>query len=336
MMDASPHSSHYVNANGIRLHYLDWGGSGPAIVFLSGMGCSVHIFDEFAPRFADRFHVLAVDRRGHGDSDYPETGYDEGTLAKDLRQFLDAINVEKVILVGHSMAYIELCHFSALYPERVSKLVFLDAAYYNSSPETKAVMEKNPLRSIQLHGLRDEYDTVEDYIADIQKVWPALAAVWGEPMDEQIRHTVKTNPQGKVVDKMSDAIGEAIHETFNNYVAEYSEMRAPVLSLYSIRDGTDYLSSEYMTEEMQARVLDFFNNDLQPVARAGIERFRREVPHARIVVIPHGHHYCFLKHKELVFLEMRRFLLEGDSDAKGSKTSPNHRTPSEAAKGHTR
>src|SRR5512136_929749 len=122
IMDTPSYTSGYVNANGIRLHYLDWGGSGPVLLFLTGMGCSAHIFDRFAPRFVDRFHVLAPDRRGHGDSDYPETGYDADTLTEDLRQFVDALKIDKVILVGHSMGYIELCHFAALYPERVLKL----------------------------------------------------------------------------------------------------------------------------------------------------------------------------------------------------------------------
>ncbi len=75
-MDTSPHTSAFVHVNGIHLHYLDWGGPGPVLLFLTGMGCFAHIFDRFAPRFVEDFRVLALDRRGHGDSDYPETGYD--------------------------------------------------------------------------------------------------------------------------------------------------------------------------------------------------------------------------------------------------------------------
>ncbi len=93
------------------------------------MGCSAYIFKSFAPRFTDNFHVIALDRRGHGDSDHPETGYDTDTLTEDLRQFLDTLKIDQVILAGHSMARIELSRFAALYPERVLKLVFLDAAY---------------------------------------------------------------------------------------------------------------------------------------------------------------------------------------------------------------
>lgn len=93
-MDTSSYKSDFVNVNCIRLHYLDWGGNGPVLLFLTGMGCSAHIFDRFAQRFIDKFRVLALDRRGHGDSDYPETGYDADTLTEDLRQFLDALKID--------------------------------------------------------------------------------------------------------------------------------------------------------------------------------------------------------------------------------------------------
>ena len=111
-MDKSPHKSDFVNANGIKLHYLDWGGNGEAVLFLAGMGCNAHVFDDFAPRFTDQFHAMALTRRGHGESDHPETGYDLDTLTGDICQFLYMLGIEKVILAGHSMANIELSHFA--------------------------------------------------------------------------------------------------------------------------------------------------------------------------------------------------------------------------------
>ena len=142
-MDTSPHSSSFITVSGIRLHYLDWGGSGPALLFLAGRGCNAHIFDDFAPRFSSQFHVLALTRRGHGESEHPDTGYDIDTLVEDIRQFLDCLQINRVILAGHSLAGIELSHFAARYPERVLQLVFLEAAYDYSSPEYLALIEKS-------------------------------------------------------------------------------------------------------------------------------------------------------------------------------------------------
>lgn len=307
-MDTSPHRSDFVNVNGIRLHYLDWGGQGPALVFLAGLGCTAHIFDRFAPRFVDQFHVLALTRRGHGQSDYPETGYDIETLTEDIRQFLDVLQIEQVILVGHSMASVELSHFTACYPHRVLKLVYLDAAFDYSSASFKAMLAKHPLRSFQPPGANDDHYTIEDYIAAIRRGYPSLAAIWNEVMDIEVAHSVKFTAEGKVVDKMSDAIGKALHDTLASYSPEDSKIHVPVLSFFAQQDSAYYLSAEFMSAELQAQVNEFFDAVRAPWLREWIEQYRRTVPYAKIVEIPKGHHYCFMKQEELVFDEMRKFL----------------------------
>lgn len=309
-MDTSPHKSDFVNVNDIRLHYLDWGGNGPVLLFLTGLGLSAHIYDKFALRFVDKFHVIALTRRGHGDSDYPETGYDPDTLTEDVRLIMDSLEIDKAILVGHSMSNVELCHFAALHPERILKLVFLDSGYDRTAPAFKDMMEKNPLRNIQIPGVNDDHYTIEEYVASIKKAYPALAAIWGELMDEDVLHSVKKSPEGKIVDKMPDTISQALKATLDSYTPEDSKIQAPVLSIYAITGGDYYLSPDYMTEEQKALVVEFFDTIRPPLQRELIGQFQRSVPHARIVEIPKGHHYCFIKHEELVFDEMRKFLLQ--------------------------
>jgi len=309
-LDTSPHKSDFMNVNGIRLHYLDWGGDGPVLLFLTGLGNNAHIYDKFAPRFTDKFHVIALTRRGHGDSDYPETGYDADTLMEDVRQFMDSLKIDKAILVGHSMANVELCHFAALHPERIIKLVFLDAAYDRTSPTFKAMIEKNPLRNIQIPGVNDDHYSIEDFVASIKGSYPSWAAIWGDVLDEEDLHNVKKSPEGKIVEGMSDSISQALNDTLkNSYKPEDSKIQAPVLSIYAIKDGDDFLSSDYMTDEQKALVTEYFDTIAPPLIRECIEQFRRDVPHAKIVEIPKGHHYCFIKQENLVFDEMMKFLL---------------------------
>ena len=311
-MDTSPHASNFANVNGIRLHYLDWGGNGPALLFLTGMGLSAHIYDKFAPRFIDKFHVIALTRRGHGDSDYPETGYDPDTLAEDVRLFMDSLEIDKAVLVGHSLAGVELCHFSALHPQRVLKLVFLDTAYDRAAPAFKAMLEKNPLRTIPIPGLNEVYYTIEDYAASLKRAHPALAAIWSELLDEEILHNVKKSPDGKIVDRMSKTIEKALNDAMDSYTPEDSKIQAPVLRIFVTGGGADYLSPDYMTEEQKAGVVEYFDVVRPPLIRELIEQFRHNVPHARIVEIPQGHHYCFIKQEELVFDEMWKFLLPSE------------------------
>jgi len=309
-MDKSPHKRDFVHVNGINLHYLDWGGEGDVLLFLAGLGCNAHNFDDLAPRFADKFHAMALTRRGHGESDHPETGYDIDTLTEDLRQFLNALEIEKVILAGHSMASVELSHFSALYPERVLKLIFLDAAYDRSLASYKNMVEKSPLRQIQAPGLDVDYYSPGDYFAAMKRAFPYFAAIWTESMEEQSRHEIIKTPEGKIVEKMSDAINKAIMDTLTSYTLEDSKIKVPTLSFFAISKGGYAISDDWMTEEQKAQVMEHFETRVKTWARESIELFRQNVPHAKIVEIPQGHHHCFIKHEELVYEEMRKFLLE--------------------------
>lgn len=309
-MDRSPHKGDYVNVNGINLHYLDWDGNGDVLLFLAGMGCNAHIFDDLAPRFTDKFHVMALTRRGHGESDHPETGYDVDTLTEDIRQFLDALGIDKVILAGHSMANVELSHISALYPERVLKLVFLDAAYDRTSEAYKDMVEKSPWKRIQPPGLDVDTYSPEEYFTAMKRAYPSFALIWTAAMAEQSLHEITKTPEGKIIDRMSDAVNQALMSTLTSYVPEDSKIKAPTLAFYALSKGLNTISDEWMTDEQKAELTQHVETRENAWTRESIEQFRRNVPHAKIIEIPHGHHYCFIREEELVYEEMRNFLNE--------------------------
>ena len=154
----------------------------------------------------------------------------------------------------------------------------------------------------------DDLHSFEEYAAVVRRRYPALDAVWGAPMETQPRHTVRTTPEGRVVDRMADPVVAAIQATFAGCTPQYAALRMPELSIVCLRDGTDYPSSEYMTEEQKAQVLEYSSADLLPQVHRSIERFRRAVPHARVLEIPGGYHDCFLKHEQVVVTAMRDFL----------------------------
>lgn len=127
-VDAAPRPG-FVTVRGVRLHYVDWGGSGEALLFLTANGGRPERqFDALAPSFVDRFHVLGLTRRGQGESGKPKTGYDTDSLARDIAGFLDAMHIDRAHLAGHSVAGAEMTHFAVKLPNRVRKLVYLDAA----------------------------------------------------------------------------------------------------------------------------------------------------------------------------------------------------------------
>src|SRR3989442_8502098 len=80
--DPSPHRVQFVDVDvDVRLEVLDWGGSGRPIVLLAGSGHTAHVFDDFAPKLLDAYHVYGITRRGYGESSHPASGYDDQRLA---------------------------------------------------------------------------------------------------------------------------------------------------------------------------------------------------------------------------------------------------------------
>jgi pimeloyl-ACP methyl ester carboxylesterase len=141
--DTSPHTEHFLQANGVKLHYLDWGGTGQPLVLLTGYGSPAHVFDSLAPRLTSAFRVVALTRRGRALSDASASGYDLGTLTGDVRALLDALKFGRVHLVAHSLGGAEATQLATLYPDKIASVVYLDAALDAAVGE--AVLKDSPV-----------------------------------------------------------------------------------------------------------------------------------------------------------------------------------------------
>ena len=116
---------------GVVLEVLDWGGSGPPLVFLAGFSSTAHTFEGFAERFTDKHHVYAITRRGFGLSSHPEPtdeNYSVARLAADVLAVDAQLGLVRPVLVGHSVAGQELSEIGTHQPDKVSGLIYLDAA----------------------------------------------------------------------------------------------------------------------------------------------------------------------------------------------------------------
>jgi pimeloyl-ACP methyl ester carboxylesterase len=111
------------------LSFLEWGTAGrPVLCFLHGGSAHAHWFDLVAPPFTDRFHVIALDQRGHGESEWAKPpAYATENFAADLLGFVDALGFARVTLIGHSMGGHNAMSFSAWHPDRVRALVIIDS-----------------------------------------------------------------------------------------------------------------------------------------------------------------------------------------------------------------
>jgi pimeloyl-ACP methyl ester carboxylesterase len=128
--DPARHADQFITVdNDVRLEVLDFGGSGPPLVLLAGLGNTAHIFDRFAPKLTDQFHVYALTRRGFGASSMPGSGYSADRLGDDVLNALEALTLNRPFVAGHSVAGEELSSIGSRHPEKVAGLIYLDAAY---------------------------------------------------------------------------------------------------------------------------------------------------------------------------------------------------------------
>ena len=153
-----PHVSRHVEANGIRLHYLDYGTQGlPPMLCLHGGAVNAHWFDFVAGGFASDYHVRALDQRGHGDSgraDPPQYGYDR--YAADVREVIEKLDLHDVVLVGHSMGGLVSLVHAATYPGRVNALVIVDSSL-RSTPDRVNTLHRIGNREGSSYATNDEF-----------------------------------------------------------------------------------------------------------------------------------------------------------------------------------
>jgi pimeloyl-ACP methyl ester carboxylesterase len=191
-IDPAPHKVRFVTvAPGVKLEVLDFGGgsggggngSAAPLVFLAGLGHTAHCFDELALKFTARHHVYAITRRGYGVSSWPaptDANYDSDRMGDDVLAVLDALKIEKPVLAGHSIAGQELSSVGTRHPERVSGLIYLDAAYgYAFYDSANLLATSNVVEAIirrDLGELRNQPppSRARALVAEIQATMPFL------------------------------------------------------------------------------------------------------------------------------------------------------------------
>ena len=165
-----------VSVNGLDLHYLDWGNVGaPPVVCVHGYTSSAEAFNALARHFHDRFHIVAPDVRGHGESAWsPDGAYQYRDQVADLAGLVDQLGLARFTLIGTSMGGIIAMAFAAAHAARLVGLVINDIG-----PD----VEEGSQRITQMVGGRpDEFATLEDAMAYRREISPVTAS---RPMSDQ-------------------------------------------------------------------------------------------------------------------------------------------------------
>jgi pimeloyl-ACP methyl ester carboxylesterase len=113
--------------DGVSLRAWEWPGEPPATLLLHGIGNYGRYWDFFADAVAGRLRLIATDARGHGESGRPADDYAPQDFVADARAVLDALAIERAVVVGHSMGGTHAIRLAAEHPDRVTRLVVVDA-----------------------------------------------------------------------------------------------------------------------------------------------------------------------------------------------------------------
>jgi len=298
--DAAAHKSGFVTANGIRLHYLDWGGTGPVLIFVHGYQDNAHVFDDLAPAFTDRFRVIAYDRRGHGESE-AKAPYDVATLTEDLRVLMDSLGIAKASLAGWSMGGDEITKMAGAHPDRVDRLVYLEGAYDWADSLMVAGFSNLPFDMNPPAGAQTSLNA-----------WRAFnRAFWFAGISDSsryeayIRALVVVQPDGTVRQRMSDSVAQALFTVLTKEPRDYTTVRAPALAIYA----TTMLDVLHGDSVQRAKSLAWEQKYMIPFRAASMARVRREIPGIEIVNVPGCHMDFVFVSRAQVVAAMRRFLL---------------------------
>lgn len=296
-------SSNVVSANGIGIHCLDSGGTKPALLFIPGLGDTAYLMEDFATRFVRTNRVIIMTRRGFGRSSVPRDGYDLSARVEDIRGLLDALRIQRVVLVGHSIAGDELTAFAIKYPERVVSLVYLDAAYDRSDPETpqptSAVWSKVLDAWVGNDGLART--SLESYRAAQRRTF---FGIWTSAQERNLRETVVVNVDGTVSSRTPSWVARAISEADKEAKLSLSSMNVPALLIFARqRLERRGLALDEVTRSGLVRDEESYETYFSKY----LSRLRKQM-NFQIIVMTQTIHHLYLERPLEIERTMRQFL----------------------------
>jgi pimeloyl-ACP methyl ester carboxylesterase len=116
-------------ADGLSLNLVEWSQKGVPMLLLHGYSNEAHIWDDFIPTVSSHYRVLALDLRGHGDSDWhPQAAYAYENHVEDIEAIVASLGIERLVVIGHSLGGRIAMLYGGQHPEKLAGLVIVDSA----------------------------------------------------------------------------------------------------------------------------------------------------------------------------------------------------------------
>ena len=191
----------FIKVGELNLHYLEWGDAvAPTVVMIHGLTGNAHAFDILAPHFFPWYHVISVDVRGRGDSDWAADGnYSNDAYVSDLEGLRQALGLERLSLVGTSMGGRISLTYAGTYPERVERTVLNDIG-----PETDPRGGNRIATSTR--DAVETFETIDEVIAWHREQRVGFSALSNARQQAAAGHAVKARLEGGYTWKMDPAV----------------------------------------------------------------------------------------------------------------------------------
>jgi len=298
--------------DGVKVEVLDWGGMGQPVVLLAGSGNTAHVFEDFAPKLIEccHVHVYGITRRGFGLSSKPRRGYATPDLAEDDWLVIQALQLKRPIIIGHSVAGSEMTFIGQKLSSELAALVYLDA---NADPldwpwenlEYRALITK-AANGVAGPAKRTATDnaSVEAYRAYQERTGESPFPA------EEIRNMYELNSDGSIgrdrtPPYVSDEIG------IGSIAKDYHGIHIPVLALVAVPlPPAEKWKKRSPKDEGERRDSDRSDAILMEYIHRWENNLKSADSLASVVELRGGHHYIFLSEEGEVLQEIKSFLLK--------------------------
>jgi pimeloyl-ACP methyl ester carboxylesterase len=196
----------FVDVNGLRLHFLDWGGEGKQpLIMLHGIGRVARTFDHVAPHFTKNYRVLAVDMRGHGDSGWSAEGaYLVEDYVKDIEALAAQLKLRNIVIWGNSTGGRVAQVFAGMHPELVAAVISEDVG--PERPREIADSGTNRMRQEDERGWASEEELLTQLKNSNARTNPDVLAAY-------VKYGSKRRPDGRVIWKRDPKIANGFVPT---------------------------------------------------------------------------------------------------------------------------
>ena len=261
-----------MDIDGLRLHYVDWGNAGAQpLVLLHGLQDCARSWDFLAAQMRTSYHILSLDHRGHGDSEWATSDrYRLRDYVADVEAFVEQLGLQKVVIVGHSAGGRNAFMYAIANPAIVEGLVIVDIDPDAVNPDSQGMFHR-------YHSEPDEWESLEAVVERLRSRQPNS---YEEMLTHQALYMTRELPDGRRAWKRDRKLLEGYERP--DLWAEWSQIRCPTLIVRGRQ-------SNLLTHEVAVKM-------------------REAIPRARLAELEGGGHWFYQESPEAFEATVRWFL----------------------------